>query len=92
MTADEFEMDLHYRHFRSNSEGIWDIAARDGDVKIGISVYDEDVQEVVKDNFENFSETIEKELLSRLDSLWDQDMITDEERRVFTKILEAVTE
>ncbi len=92
MTCDEFEMDLHYRHFRSGSEGIWDIKARDGDVKIELSVYDEVVQEVVHDNFDFFAETIEKELTTRIENDWDQGLLTDEEKFVFLRILGKVLE
>ena len=90
MTADEFEMDLHYRHFRSGSEGIWDINARDGDVKIELSVYDEAVQEVVKDNFDEFSDTFKEELIERVESKWDNSEITDEERDTLLRLIEVI--
>lgn len=92
MTADEFEMDLYYRPFRTGSKGIWDIKARDGEVKIELSVYDEAVQEVVKDNFDFFTETIEKELTTRIENDWDQGLLTDEEKFVFLRILRKVLE
>ena len=90
MTADEFEMDLHYHHFRSGSEGIWDIKARDGDIKIELSVYDENIQEAVKDNFETFSETVEEKLTDRVENMCDLGEISDEEKEIFLRILGKV--
>ena len=90
MTCDEFEMDLHYRHFRTGSEGIWDIKARDGDVKIELSVYDEAVQEVVKDNFDYFSDTFKEELIERVENKWDNSEITDVEKDTLLRLIEVI--
>ena len=90
MTTDEFEMDLHYRHFRSGFEGIWDIKARDGDVRIELSVYDEAVQEVLKDNFDEFSDTFKEELIERVESKWDNSEITDEEKDILLRLIEVI--
>lgn len=90
MTADEFEMDCHYIIYSKTHE--WDVKVRDGDMKIEFSVYDEYIQEVVKDNFEYFTETIEKELTERAESDWDNGLLTDEEKSVFLRILKKVIE
>ena len=89
MTVDEFEMDPHYHLYRKN-EIEWDVKARDGDVKIEFSVYDENIQEAVKDNFENFFETVEQELTERVENMCDLGEISDAEKRVFLVILGKV--
>jgi len=89
MTVDEFEMDPHYHLYRKN-EIEWDIKARDGDIKIEFSVYDENIQEAVKDNFDSFSETVVKELTDRLASKWDNGDISDEDKDAFIRILGKV--
>ena len=89
MTMDEFEMDPHSRpYFRNEIE--WDIKARDGDIKIEFSVYDENIQETVKDNFDSFSDTIKKELIERIECAWDNGEISDEDKAAFIRILEKV--
>jgi len=89
MTVDEFEMDPHYHLYRKN-EIEWDIKARDGDIKIEFSVYDENIQEAVKDNFDSFSETVVRELTERIESKWDNGEISDEDKAAFIRILEKV--
>ena len=89
MTVDEFEMDPHYHLYRKN-EIEWDIKARDGDIKIEFSVYDENIQEAVKDNFENFFETVEQELNERVENMCDLGEISDEEKELFLRILGKV--
>ena len=89
MTADEFEMDWHSSIY-SKRGGEWDIKARDGDIKVEFTVYDEAVQEAVKDNFEYIADTIRNEILCRIDSAWDEGKITDEERDTIARILEEV--
>jgi hypothetical protein len=89
MTMDEFEMDPHSRpYFRNEIE--WDIKARDGDIKIEFSVYDENIQEAVKDNFDSFSETVVRELTERIESKWDNGEISDEDKAAFIRILGKV--
>lgn len=89
MTVDEFEMDPHYHLYRKN-EIEWDVKARDGDIKIEFSVYDENVQEVVRDNFEYFFDTAAKEIADRVLNLWDEGKITDREKQGFIDILRMV--
>ena len=89
MTMDEFEMDPHYHLYRKN-EIEWDIKARDGDIKIEFSVFDENIQETVKDNFENFTETVEQELTERIENEWDLGRISDEEKLVFLRVLGVI--
>ena len=89
MTVDEFEMDPHYHLYRKN-EIEWDVKARDGDIRIEFPVYDEYVQQIVKDNFEHFGETVQTELTERVESDWDNGEITDAEKAVFLRILGKV--
>lgn len=89
MTVDEFEMDPHSHLYRKN-EIEWDVKARDGDIKIEFSVYDENIQEAVKDNFDSFSETVVRELTERIESKWDNGEISDEDKAAFIRILEKV--
>ncbi len=88
MTADEFSMDSHF-YYRGH-EKEWDISVRNGDMKVEFSVYDEMIQEVVKDNFEDFSDTFKEELLERIDNKWDNSEITDEERDILLRLIEAI--
>ena len=91
MTADRFEMDLHFLHYHGRDpEGEWTVSFADGDVKVEFDVYDEYVQQVIKDNFDYFTDTLKNELLCRIDTAWDKDLITDEERDTFARILEKV--
>ena len=89
MTMDDFEMDPHYHLYRKN-EIEWFIKARDGDIRLEFSVFDENVQEVVKDNFDHFAETVEKELTERVESDWDNSLISDEEKDVFLRVLGVI--
>ena len=70
--------------------GEWLLRITDGDSKFNTTVYDEAVQDVVKDNFDYISDTVKNEILCRLDSAWDKDLVTDEERDTFARILEKV--
>ena len=88
MTADEFEMDCHYEIYSQTD--IWEVSVRDGDMKSEFSVYDEDIQEAVRENFEYFTETIEKELTERAESDWDNSLLTDEEKSKFLEILRRI--
>ena len=86
MTCDEFEMDPH-SSWRKKNETEWNIKAADGMMKVEFSVYDEYIQEVVKDNFEYFMKTVETELTERIENEWDEGLLTDEEKSVFLRIL-----
>ena len=89
MTADEFEMDWHSSCYRKRG-GEWDIKTRDGDMKIEFSVYDEDIQETLKDNFDSFIDTAGKEFANRVLNLWDDSRITDEQKQTFLDVLRMV--
>lgn len=86
MTADEFEMKKH----RFLGEGEWRIRIRDCDLTIQADVYDDAMQECIKDNFDYFTDTIKNELLCRIDAAWDKSEISDEERDTFARILGEV--
>ena len=91
MTADRFEMEPHNTHFGVEIiETEWTVSFADGDVKVEFDVYDEYIQEVVKDNFDYFTDTLKHEPLCRIDTAWDKDLITDEERDTFARILGKV--
>ena len=91
MTADRFEMDLHFLHYHGrNPEGEWTVKVSDGDVNIEFDVYDEYIQQVVKDNFDAFSDTIKKEITDRIEALWDKSEISDEDKDAFIRILGKV--
>ena len=87
MTCDEFEMNAHHGYFR---ELTWTINAKDGGMKIELSVFDENIQDTVKYNFAYLSETIKEKLTDRAVDLWDLGEITDTEKAVFLTILEKV--
>jgi len=89
MTCDEFEMDPH-TSWRKKNEVEWDIKAADGGMSVEFSVYDEYVQETVKDNFEYFEETVEQELTERVENEWDLGNVSDEEKLVFLRILGVI--
>ena len=86
MTADEFEMKWH----TFMGEGEWRIRIRDCDTIIQADVYDDAMQECIKENFDYVSDILKKELLQRVDNAWDKSKITDEEKESFLKILEVV--
>ena len=86
MTCDEFEMDPH-SSWRRKNETEWEFKVADGGMKAEFSVYDEYIQEAVKDNFDFFTETIEKELTERVESEWDEGLLTDEEKSIFLRVL-----
>ena len=88
MTVDEFEMDPHYNHWQHKTE--WDIKIAYGDMTSSFSVIDDDVQQIVSDNFDHFSETIEKELTERVENDWDNSLLTDEEKFRFLEILRRI--
>ena len=89
MTADEFEMDCHYSHSYRNFKE-WEISVRDGGMKAEFSVDDEDIQEVVKDNFEDFSDTFKEEFIQRVENKWDNSEITDEEKDTLLRLIEVI--
>ena len=88
MTADEFSMDPHYSIY--HKETMWDVTMRDGCTKIGFEVYDDDVQKIIRDSFDYVEDSITKEILDRLDSKWDEGLISDEDKETFTRILKKV--
>lgn len=88
MTANEFKMDCHYDIYSQTD--IWEISVRDGSMKSEFSVYDEDIQETVKENFEYFMDTAAKEFADRVLNLWDEGKITDREKQGFLDILRMV--
>ena len=87
MTMSEFEMDAH-RKYGGKVE--WDINARDGDMRIEFTVHDDDVQQIIKDDFDDISDTVKKEILDRIDVLWNQDIVSDADKDTFIRILEAI--
>ena len=89
MTADEFEMDWHSSCYRKRG-GEWNIKARDGGMKIEFSVYDENIQESLKDNWDYISDTAANEITDRVLNLWDNGEITDGEKTMFLAILKKV--
>ena len=91
MTCGEFEMDPHDCIYR-NHEIEWHIKVRDGDIKIEFSVYDECIQDAIKDNFDYVIDTVGKEITERVFSMNDLGQITDEEKAVFNKIMMMVIE
>lgn len=86
MTADEFNMASHT--FMGDHE--WRIKVRDGDLKIEFDVYDEYIQEVIKNNFDYFIDTAGKEFADRVLNLWDESKITDKQKQTFIDILRMV--
>ena len=89
MTADEFEMDWHSFCYRKRG-GEWDIKVRDGDMKIEFSVYDEYIQEALKDNWDYISDMAAKEIADRVLNLWDEGKLTDQQKQTFIDILRMV--
>lgn len=85
MTCDGFEMDAHYSSWRQRIQ--WMIKAEDGEMKIEMEVYDEDVQEALSDNFDYIIETVGKDLTERVENMNDLGQITDEEKAIFNKIM-----
>lgn len=86
MTADGFDL----KHISFMGRGEWKLRIADGDSKFETSVYDDALQECIADNFDYVSDTVRNEILCRLDSAWDKDLVTDEERDTFARILEKV--
>ena len=86
MTCDEFEMDWHSSCYRKRG-GEWDVKARDGDIKIEFSVYDDAMQECIADNFDYLIDTVGKEITDRVFNMNDLGQITDEEMKIFNKIM-----
>ena len=89
MTCDEFSMESH-THLYHRNEIEWDIKARDGSVRIEFSVYNDVIQEVVKDNFEDFSVTVSDEITERVECAWDNGEISGAEKEMFIRILKKV--
>lgn len=88
MTADEFDMDPHHSFYYKETK--WDISMRDGETRTSFEVYDEDVQRCIRDSFEHIEDTVKAVLKDRVENVWDEDLVTDEERRIFEKVLEMI--
>lgn len=89
MVADEFNADC-YRHTYRNNSPVWDFKVREGSIEMEFSVYDEDVQEVFKDNIAYLSSTIEKALIKNAEIKLDDDEINECDLAVFKEILKKV--
>lgn len=87
MTMGEFEMDAHHKY---GGKVEWDINARDGDMRIEFTVYDDAVQDVIRDNFDDLEDTIKQILKDRLEDKWDKEIITGADKDAFIRILEAI--
>ena len=85
MSCDEFEMDAHYSMWRQCAQ--WLIKARDGDMKIELSVDDDIMQECIEDNFDYVIDTVGKGITERVNNMNDLGQITDEEKAVFNKVM-----
>lgn len=85
MTADEFNMDPHYSSYYKETK--WTISMRDGETWTSFEVYDEDVQRCIRDSFEHIEDTVKAVLKDRVEDVWDVGLVTDEERRIFEKVL-----
>lgn len=90
MTCDEFEMDAHYSSWRQRI--LWQIKAADGDMKIEMDVNDDVMQECIADNFDYVIDTVGKEITERVINMNDLGQITDEEMKIFNKIMLTVIE
>ena len=88
MSADEFNMDPHYSSYYKETQ--WTISMRDGETRTSFEVYDEDVQHCIRDSFEYIDDTVKAVLKDRVEEVWDKDLVTDEERRIFEKVLEMI--
>ena len=88
MSADQFDMDPHYHSYYKETE--WEISMRDSDTKISFRVCDDDVQHCIRDSFEYIEDTVKAVLKDRVEDTWDEDLVTDEERRIFEKVLEMI--
>ena len=88
MSADEFGMDPHYSSYYKETK--WGISMRDGETRTSFEVYDEDVQRCIRDSFEYIEDTVKAVLKDRVEEVWDKDLVTDEERRIFEKVLEMI--
>ena len=85
MTCDDFEMDAQYSSWRQTVE--WKIKAKDCDMKIEMTVYDDVIQECIADNFDYIIDTVGKELTERVFNMNDLGQITDEKKAIFNKIM-----
>ena len=86
MTAYEFDM----KQINFMGQGEWEINVSDGDTKIKTVVYDEAVQECIRDEFDNISDTVKDVLTQRAVIMWDKYQMTDTEKAIFLEILGKV--
>ena len=85
MTCDEFEMDAHYSSWVHRVR--WQIKAEDGGMKVEMEVEDDVIQECISDNFDYVIDTAGKEISNRVFNMNDLGQITDEEMKIFNKIM-----
>ena len=90
MIVDGFQMDAHYDSWSKRWN--WDIKASYSDMKMEFSVGDEDIQDIVRYNFEMFGDMIKEELTERFIGMWDKDEFTDDEKKIFLELLGRVIE
>ena len=90
MTVDDLTVDVHYNHWRAKRE--WDMEISYGDLKTEFSVEDDDIQNMITENFDYIEDTVAGILTGRIYDLWDKEKITDSERAVFLEILRKVIE
>ena len=86
MTAYDFDM----QQINFMGKGEWEINVSDGDTKIKTVVYDEAVQDCVREQFDNISDTVKRVLIDRANGMWDNYQMTDTEKAVFIDILSRV--
>lgn len=85
MTCDEFEMNAHYSSWRQRTQ--WQIKARDGGMTVEMDVDDDVMQECISDNFDYVIDTVGKDITDRVFNMNDLGQITDEEMKIFNKIM-----
>ena len=83
MTADEFDMEPHT--FMGGHE--WRFKVRDGDLKIQFDVYDDSLQECLKDNYDYIVDGIAAEITDRVNCMCDDGEITEEQRQIFNAVM-----
>ena len=83
MTCDEFEMEPHT--FLGDRE--WRFKVRDGDLKIQFDVYDDSLQECLKDNYDYIVDGIAAEITDRVNCMCDDGEITEEQKQIFNAVM-----
>ena len=85
---DEFTMTPHYISYHQRVE--WEITAKEGNTLINFTTYNGCIEKAVIANFDRLEDPITDQVLSRVNNLWDHDLITDEEKRIFEKVFGKV--